>query len=246
MDEIINLAKLLIDAIDDNNLYIVKEHYVTKNYVLAVNLLPTDYQDKLKAMENKVEYKVNKPNLSKLTTHKTKPKLWELSDEILELEKDLDLIAESDILTDEEKETKTKELFERFLEVSEDFDSKAETVAKYIKHQEALAEARKIEYQRLRNLYQSAENQANKMRGYLANHLLRHGRTKLETTTVKLSLRKKQPSIEFLKPVAELPDEYTKTEIKPQLTAIRKHIQVNPECDWAKFSDFEQYSLTIR
>ncbi len=70
------------------------------------------------------------------------PRLWELSEEIQELERAIAAILEDDSLRDEQKETKLEQAFDQWLQTGESFKVKAEQVAAYIRHQEALAEAR--------------------------------------------------------------------------------------------------------
>ncbi|MDJ0595187.1 MAG: siphovirus Gp157 family protein, partial [Pleurocapsa sp. MO_226.B13] len=91
-------------------------------------------------------------------------RLWELSDEIQQLENAIALIADDDSLSDEDKETKLQETFAQWLETGESFKAKAEQVARYIRHTEAIAEARKTEARRIRELANQAENQAGRLR----------------------------------------------------------------------------------
>ena len=96
-------------------------------------------------------------------------RLWELSNEIQQLETAIALILEDETLPDEDKETKVQQAFNQWLSAGESFKLKAEQVAAYIRHQEALAEARKAEAKRIRALAEQAENQANRLRKYLIN-----------------------------------------------------------------------------
>ncbi len=95
-------------------------------------------------------------------------RLWELSGEIQQLETAIALIVENETLTEEEREDKLQETFSEWLEAGESFKVKAEQVAKYIRHQEALAEARKAEAKRIRTKAEQAENQATRLRNYLS------------------------------------------------------------------------------
>ena len=103
----------------------------------------------------------------------TSIRLWELSNEIQELENAIDLISEDETLTSADRETKLQQTFDRWLEAGESFKVKAEQVAAYIRHQEALAEARKAEARRIRTLAEQAERCANRLRHYLTNEMLR-------------------------------------------------------------------------
>jgi hypothetical protein len=101
------------------------------------------------------------------------PRLWELSEEIQQLEREIAAILEDDSLTDEQKETKLEQAFSQWLASGESFKVKAEQVAGFIRHQEALAETRKAEARRIRNLAEQAENSATRLRHYLTNQMIR-------------------------------------------------------------------------
>ena len=99
-------------------------------------------------------------------------RLWELSEEIQQLEREIAAIQENETLTDEERETQLEQAFDQWLQTGESFKVKAEQVAGFIRHQEALAEARKAEARRIRNLAEQAENSATRLgvkRGYVQN-----------------------------------------------------------------------------
>jgi hypothetical protein len=74
---------------------------------------------------------------------------------------------EDETLSDEQREIKLEETFNQWLSTGESFKTKAEQVARYIKHQEALAEARKTEAKRIQTLAKQAENGAARLRKYL-------------------------------------------------------------------------------
>ena len=65
----------------------------------------------------------------------TTTRLWELSNEIQQLETAIALIIDDENLTEEERETKLQETFEQWLKTGESFKVKAEQVARYIRHQ---------------------------------------------------------------------------------------------------------------
>ena len=60
----------------------------------------------------------------------TTTRLWELSEEIRELENAISAIADDETVNDEEKETKLQETFAQWLETGESFKAKAEQVAR--------------------------------------------------------------------------------------------------------------------
>jgi predicted metal-dependent phosphoesterase TrpH len=121
------------------------------------------------------------------------PKLWELGRAIEEIESAITEILDADDLTETEKEARAAHAFNEWLQTGASFDEKAAQVAGYIRHVEALADARKEESRRLRELAAQAENRASALRRYLTHEMLRTGRTKIEGVRAKLSLRQKPP-----------------------------------------------------
>ena len=63
-------------------------------------------------------------------------RLWELSEEIQQLENARALIVDNETLTEEERETKLQSTFLEWLSAGESFKVKAELVAAYIRHLE--------------------------------------------------------------------------------------------------------------
>ncbi len=173
-------------------------------------------------------------------------RLWELSEGIQELENAIALIQEDDTLTEEELENQLQQTFDEWLQAGESFKLKAEQVASYIRHQEALAEARKTEAKRIQALAKQAENGATRLRKYLVAQMVRSDVKKIDGTTVKIGLRKKQPQILINVPTEELPAEYLNVTYKANLTEIRKLLKSDAEIPWASFSESHEYSVTIR
>ncbi len=176
----------------------------------------------------------------------TTAKLWELSQDIEELENRISEIQDCEDLSDGEKEQRIEAIFTQWLDTSDKFDDKAIAVAGYIRYLESLSEARKQEYRRLRELASQAQSEADRLRGYLINHMTRGNKTKIEGTTAKLSLRRKPPRVCLNCEPEQLPDEFKKVEVTPRLTEIKRAIKSKPDIDWAYLSDSDDYSLTIR
>lgn len=173
-------------------------------------------------------------------------RLWELSEDTIQLEEQIAAILADETLDEAAKETKTQELFSQWLAKGEEFETKALRVAAWIRHQEALAEARKVEYRRLRELAQQAESQAQRLRDYLTQEMQRIGKQQIEGVTGKISLRKKQQQICLKVEPEKLPNQFVKISYEPRLSEIRKALKDNPDLAWASLSETEDYSLTIR
>ena len=91
-----------------------------------------------------------------------------------------------------------------------------------------------------------AENGATRLRKYLVTQMLRSDVKKIDGTTVKIGLRKKQPQILINVPPEELPTEYLNITYKANLTEIRKLLKSDSDIGWASFSESHEYSVTIR
>ena len=185
---------------------------------------------------------------TKILTMTQSIRLWELSNEIQELESAIASIAEDESLSDEEREIKLEETFNQWRSTGESFKIKAEQVARYIRHQEALAEARKEEARKIRELAIQAENQASRLRRYLTNQMLLSGVDRIDGISTKIGLRKKQPTVLLNVPPEELPSEYVKVTHKPDLTKIRALLKVDAQgaIGWASLAESHEYSVTIR
>jgi hypothetical protein len=175
-------------------------------------------------------------------------RLWELSEEIQQLEDAIAFICDDDSLTDEDRETKLQETFSEWLSAGDSFKVKAEQVAAYIRHQEALAIARKLESKRIRTLAEQAENTAERLRRYLTNQMLLTDQTRIDGVTVKIGLRKKAPRVMLNIPPEELPSEYVQITYEPKLALIKELLKTDATGDlgWAFLSENHEYSVTIR
>ncbi|MEL6441619.1 MAG: siphovirus Gp157 family protein [Cyanobacteria bacterium J06621_8] len=175
-------------------------------------------------------------------------RLWELSAEIGQLENAIAALVEDESLSAEDRDEKLQEAFAQWLATGESFKAKAEQVARYIRHQEALAEARKAEAKKIRDLATQAENSATRLRKYLIDQMVRSDVKKIEGTAVKINLRQKPPQVSLNVPPEELPPEYVKVTHKPDLTKIKALLKGDSEgaIDWATLNESDQYSVTIK
>jgi hypothetical protein len=76
--------------------------------------------------------------------------------------------------------------------------------------------------------------------------MMRVNKKKVEGVTCKLSLRKKPPQLELNCEVEDLPQEYQRITVEPDKTAIKKFIKEHGNKDWARLTDNDEYSLTIK
>jgi hypothetical protein len=171
--------------------------------------------------------------------------LWKLTELQLELERAIAAIQDDESLSESEREAQLQQTFEQWINTGDDFKLKAEQIAAYIRHQEALAEARKNEARRLSALASEAENLAERLRGYLRDQMVRTNNTKIDGTLAKISLRKKPAKLVLNVPVEELPTEYTRITVSPKLDEIKKLLKTQ-FVEWASMSDDQGFSITIR
>jgi hypothetical protein len=118
----------------------------------------------------------------------------------------------------------------------------------FIQHQESLAEARKAEAQRLSKLAGQAGKQAERLRHYLANEMVKANKKSVKGVKHHLSLRKKPPRVIVNCQPSQLPPEYVKVEYTPKLTKIKDLLKSDSQgaIDWASLSESHEYSVTIR
>jgi hypothetical protein len=181
-----------------------------------------------------------------MTTITKTLKLWELADEMTELETAIADLEETEDLTEQERENLLAQWFENWLDTNGEFDKKAENVACYIKHLEAITEARKNEYHRLRTLAEQSEKAGDRLREYLTKNCLKAGKTSIKGLKANLSIRKKPARVILNCEPEELPPELKKVETTARLNKIKEYLKDHPDCDFAMLSILEEFSLTIR
>ncbi len=77
--------------------------------------------------------------------------------------------------------------------------------------------------------------------------MIRSDVKKIDGTTVKIGLRKKQPAVLLNVPPEELPPEYVQVSYKPDLTKIRKLLKVDAQgaIDWASLLTFVNEAINL-
>lgn len=242
--DILDLAEALAEAENKEQLTLIKSRNSEGDIKKAWNMLGDEIKRRLKSYCD--EPKPPKAEKSVTSKKSTSPKLWELSAEVLSLENSIFEIQENDDLSDSEKENLLGELMEAWLGSGKEFDDKACNVAAYIKHLEALTEARKNEYRRLRDLAEQSEKQAEKLRSYLVLNMQKLDRKKINGLSASLSLRKKPAKVILNCEPEQLPEQFKKVEISPRLSEIKNYLKANPNCEFAQLSESLEYSVTIK
>lgn len=171
--------------------------------------------------------------------------LWEISDEVKDLETQLSDILDDTELSEQEKDEKSQAVFEEWLNSEENFKEKAAKVANYIKHQEAVTKARKEEAQRIQTLAKQSENKANSLKKYLLYQMEKSGINKIEGKTNKISLRQKPPQLVIKVDYDQIPQEFVQVEYKPDKAEIKRYLKHN-EVSWASLEQTDEHSLIIK
>lgn len=139
-------------------------------------------------------------------------KLWEISDELDRLT--LEIFEAGGEITPE---------IEAQLEAMEGaFMEKVERVALRIRELEATAAAAKSEKDRLYALEKSNDGAAKGLKSYLQSYIERQGRDRVETPKVRVRIQNSTPSIRWTRELGELPEEYRRVSITPDIAAVKE------------------------
>lgn len=169
--------------------------------------------------------------------------LFNLSDEILKLEADL----ERDDLTDEQRVG----LVDAWLEAQGDVVIKLDNYAAYIKQLEAQSAAREEEAHRLSLHAAADQHRANSLRARLKLYLETHGHTRFETVRFKLAVQMNGGKVPIIFPPewetdpASAPEVFQRREIRLDKNAVRTAIENNDEAYGARIGE-RQTSIRIR
>lgn len=120
-----------------------------------------------------------------------------------------------------------------------DFEQQAEQTAAVIQELEADAEKLKAAESRLAERRKRLENNANKLRTGLEMAMRAIGKTKFKTLLFSFNIQKNGGKLPIIVDVDvdKLPDTLVKVAKKPDLTAIEKYLQENPDSGIAHFGE---------
>lgn len=180
-------------------------------------------------------------------THRQKPQmpklsLWQISNDILDLE------AKLDELSDEQASTQAVDAFlAAYDQTVRTRDEKVDNYCSYILHLEAIAKARREEAERLQSLAEADLNRAQMLKQRLQAFFEQHNLKKLETAKHKLRLQRnggKSPvRLNEIRP-DELPTQFQKVTIQPDLAKIREALEAGKALEFAYLGERGQ-SLRI-
>lgn len=178
-------------------------------------------------------------------------KLYELSGQFSELFDRFDEINECTPEDGVDQEEMREAWFDTLSAIEEEFESKAENIACYIKNISAEIKAMKEEETALRLRRQAFENSVERLKGYLLGTMNAIGRSKIDTPRARLSIRRnaeslmiddKQRFIDWAEENAVELLKYSDPEIRK--TDAKKMLQAGHELPFVHLTRTE--SLTIK
>lgn len=147
-------------------------------------------------------------------------RLWEIADE---LEAIGGMIAEAD-------GELTPELEAKLNAMEGAFNDKVERIALAVRNYEANAEAAKMEEDRLAGIRKSHERSAEGLKRYLLLTMRHAGNLKVETPRARVRVQKNgQPSITWTRSVDDLPEDYRRVTVAPDLALVRDTLKAGGE-----------------
>lgn len=127
--------------------------------------------------------------------------------------------------------------------IDDEFDVKAENIAKLISSIKGDIETIKAEENRLKDKRRSYENKIQGLQEYLFNNLEKIDKKKIQTPLYKISIQK-NPAKLVVKNEKQVPDEYFKTIKQLDKAKLKEDIKNGLEVDYAELIQTE--SLRIR
>lgn len=171
--------------------------------------------------------------------------LYNIVENLLELDQLIGGIMEDERLTEEEKSNAAEELVKSYLESEGNLKDKLANCINYINELEAVSKIRREESRRLANLAKNNENKSERLRKYVVNHLSRIGIKRIELTNNVLTVRKKPDELEITCALEELPDKYKRVKIEPDKIELKKALK-EQSLEYARLVPSEEYSLRIK
>ncbi len=171
--------------------------------------------------------------------------LWNKTQDLIDLEEAIAEIANSEELTEAEKDERSQELFQQWLGQEEDWKAKLESAAYAAKCLEKEAEAIKSMIDDLKVRYASKLNSAIKLKQYILMAMQERGISKVKGNYSTIYQQTRQPVVLKVTP-EELPEEYQRVKVEAKLNDLKQALKTSKdEFPWADWGDTE-ISLVIR
>lgn len=171
--------------------------------------------------------------------------LWNKTLDLIDLEDAIAEIANSEELTEAEKDERSQKLFQQWLGQEEDWKAKLESAAYAAKCLEKEAEAVKSMIDDLKVRYASKLNSASKLKQYILLAMQQKGETKVKGKYSTIYQQSRQPVILRVAP-EELPEEYQRVKVEAKLNDLKQALKASKDdFPWADWGETET-SLIIR
>ncbi len=171
--------------------------------------------------------------------------LWNKTQDLIELEDAIAEIANSEELTEAEKDERSQELFQHWLGQEEDWKTKLESAAYATKCLEKEAEVVKSMIDDLKVRYASKLNNASKLKQYILLAMQEREISKVKGKYSTIYQQTRQPVILRVTP-EELPEEYQRVKVEAKLNDLKQALKTSKDdFPWADWGDTE-ISLVIR
>lgn len=163
--------------------------------------------------------------------------LYELTQDMLDLQ---DIVDSGEVID-------TQLLDDTLADTTADFDEKIINYAKVIKNLSAAEDAIKAEIERLTARKKNIDKNITNMKTAMLNAMQAVKREKIKGDLFTVSVRANGGKLPVIVDVdtADLPDDLVKIEEKPDLDALAKFIEKNPETQFAHFGE-RGVSLSIK
>ncbi|MGV2831986.1 siphovirus Gp157 family protein [Myxosarcina sp. GI1(2024)] len=171
--------------------------------------------------------------------------LWNKTQDLIELEEAIAEIANSEELTEAEKDQRSQQLFQQWLGKEQDWKAKLESAAYAAKCLEKEAAAVKSMIDELRVRQVSKLNSANKLKQYILLAMQQRGESKVKGKYSTIYQQTRQPVV-LKVAAAELPEEYQRIKVEAKLNDIKQALKTSKNgFPWADWGETET-SLIIR
>ena len=172
--------------------------------------------------------------------------LWNKTQDLIDLEDAIAEVANSEELSEAEKDEQSQLLFQQWLGKEEDWKAKLESAAYAVKCLEKEAEAVKSMIDDLKVRYASKLNSASKLKKYILLAMQERRETKVKGKYSTIYQQTRQPVILRVTP-EELPGEYQRVKVEAKLNDIKQALKKTSKEDfpWADWGETET-SLVIR
>ena len=123
--------------------------------------------------------------------------------------------------------------------INYELEIKAENYAKIIRELEGTIEVIKAEKKRLSDKQSKLEDNVKRLKDNLQEAMITVGKTKFKTDLFSFSIQKNGGALPVIVDVetADLPDDLVIITEKPDLKAIAKYLEEEPNCKYARFGE---------